>query len=488
MIAHRELDVNKAGARGVDTIFTLSLKIAPESLCLAIVTAVGANGADVMQKSGAWDFGAECADDFPIHVAIKMGRGPLATAMVHKVIRDAEARSALISCCDTAGDTVLTLAIQFGMMRLARTAVWCVRRAHAHACARMRALPRRSLRLPTGKCLTPTLALSRRASLSPSSPLVVRSRARLQFCRAISNHNSTGSDIAAIIAGSPLKAGGNMARHPDDVAQTVRLLAHRGAGGASALHLAIRRGQLEFATYLLRTTEAEGAEHARAMLTQRDNCGETCLHSIACVDPVGSAGASIAAAAEADCELLTAFLETLLHMGADAALVTTAKTARGGDGGSGGAESEGARARGASARVGSEVKGQSALHYCAARGAQTHWAVSTLLKSDAALASLRDARGDRLVDAAIRAGNHALAKVRFCVSFLWASFSFFVFHFCWLPFLLFAHLPFLLCAPPSSRSCCSKPARRRTRRTRKGCCRCTSPRRAAPTRAQRCAV
>ena len=56
MIAHRELDVNKAGARGIDTIFTLSLKIAPESLCLAIVTAVGANGADVMQKSAPTTF------------------------------------------------------------------------------------------------------------------------------------------------------------------------------------------------------------------------------------------------------------------------------------------------------------------------------------------------------------------------------------------------------------------------------------------------
>ena len=42
---------------------------------------------------------------------------------------------------------------------------------------------------------------------------------------------------------------------------------------------------------------------------------------------------------------------------------------------------------------------------------RTHWAVSTLLKSDAALASLRDARGDRLVDAAIRAGNLTLAKL-----------------------------------------------------------------------------
>ena len=151
-----------------------------------------------------------------------------------------------------------------------------------------------------------------------------------------------------------------------DHIEQVRLLTHRGAGGASALHLAIRRGQLEFATYLLRTTEAEGAEHARAMLTQRDDCGETCLHSIACVDPVASEGASIAAAAEAESELLTAFLETLLQMGADAALVTTAKTARSG----GAAAAEGAGAP----RVGSEVKGQSALHYCAARGAQTHWA------------------------------------------------------------------------------------------------------------------
>ena len=331
MIADRSLEVNNMGAGQLDTVFTLALKVAPEPLCLAIVTAVGSNGADVMKKSNAWDFDASCASDFPIHIAIKMGRGALATAMVHKVIHDAEARNALISCCDTMGDSVLTLAIRCGMMRLARTAVW-----------------------------------------------------------AIANHSTTGSDVAMLV-GSPLKPTASAERAAADVEVTVRLLTHRGSGGESALHLALRRGQLEFATYLLKVTESEGAEHAKALITQLDSDGATCLHAIVCVDPVEKSEESfIPCTATADKELLTAFLETLITMAGGATLATTSKS---------------------SAAPGDEASGQTPLHYCAARGPQTHWAVSTLLKSDPALAELRDARGDRLVDAAARAGNITLATL-----------------------------------------------------------------------------
>ena len=250
MIAHRELDVNKAGARGIDTIFTLSLKIAPESLCLAIVTAVGANGADVMQKSAPTTFMyrycISCESCSPLDIKLPPPNIFACPIRWGVGLRRRVRRRLPDPCCDQDGtrpardgdgaqSDTRRRGTECSDLVLRHGRGHCPHPRHSVRDDEARA-DRSVVRGCSGRGHTTCAIRARKCVLCPpphrsNVPPLASSPAfflrflpcflRVPICRAISNHNSTGY-IAAIIAGSPLKASGDVARHPDDVAQTVR--------------------------------------------------------------------------------------------------------------------------------------------------------------------------------------------------------------------------------------------------------------------------